>query len=275
MIARGLDWSVAEYVCCSDPGDRPFEERHENFTIAAVLEGTFIYKCDAGKGLMHPGSILLGNSGRCFECGHEHSRGDRCVALHIAPALFGEIAASAAGTARYGFGAAMLPAAWEFTGMIASLQSGAATRFRPLTDVLVIGVIEKVLPAVSGYAASPASLSARDVRRVSEAVHYIEDNAEEPVDIGELASSVNMSKYHFLRIFRHAAGMPPYQYLLNLRMRRAAVRLATSSEPVSAIAYGAGFGDLSAFNNRFRTLFGVSPRAYRKRTENSSAATIA
>jgi AraC-like DNA-binding protein len=46
-------------------------------------------------------------------------------------------------------------------------------------------------------------------------------------------------------------------------MRRVAVRLATPAEAIPAIAYGAGSGGLSTFNNRFKALFGVSPRAYR------------
>jgi AraC family transcriptional regulator len=259
---------VAEYVCCSGPDDRPFEEQHENFTIAAVLEGTFTYRCDAGKELMHPGSILLGNFGRCFECGHDHSRGDRCVALHIAPPLFGEIAASVAGTARYRFGVAMLPAAASFAGMLVKLQSSLLTRASSLTGAMVIELTEMVLSEGSGCSAAPAALSSQDLRRVSEAVHYIEDNASEPVDLDQLAGAVNMSKYHFLRVFRQATGMPPYRYLLNLRMWRAAVRLTTSSEPISAIAYDAGFGDLSTFNNRFRVLFGVSPSVYRKQQGN-------
>jgi AraC-like DNA-binding protein len=42
------------------------------------------------------------------------------------------------------------------------------------------------------------------------------------------------------------------------------VRLATTAEPVSAIAFGTGFGDLSTFNARFRDAFGLSPTAYRR-----------
>lgn len=262
-IARGQDWSAAGYVCCSGPGDRPFEERHETFTIAAVAEGTFTYRCDAGTGLLHPGAILLGNSGRCFQCGHDHSRGDRCIALHLSPALFSEIAASSAGGARYNFGAAMLPAAAHLISLTAGLQSAAAAGSALLTDAFVIELAENVLAAASGCAPRPVQPS-RDVRRVAEVLQYIEDNAGAPVDLESLANSVHMSKYHFLRIFRQAIGMPPYRFLLNLRMRRAAVRLATSAEPVAAVAYDAGFGDLSTFNNRFRALFRVSPRAYRR-----------
>ena len=72
-----------------------------------------------------------------------------------------------------------------------------------------------------------------------------------------------MSKYHFLRTFRRVTGLTPYQFILMLRMRRAAVRLATSADPVAHVAYDAGFGDLSTFNNRFRGLFGAPPTKFR------------
>ncbi len=54
-----------------------------------------------------------------------------------------------------------------------------------------------------------------------------------------------MSPYHFLRTFRQVAGMTPHQFVLRTRLHRAAVRLRTSDEPISAIAFDAGFGDLS------------------------------
>jgi AraC family transcriptional regulator len=41
------------------------------------------------------------------------------------------------------------------------------------------------------------------------------------------------------------------------------VRLRASREPISAIAFDAGFNDLSTFNRRFRRVVGVSPGAYR------------
>lgn len=74
-----------------------------------------------------------------------------------------------------------------------------------------------------------------------------------------------MSAYHFLRTFRNLVRMTPHQYLLHVRMNRAAVRLRLSDEPISSIAYEAGFNDLSTFNRRFRRLIGASPGAYRKR----------
>ena len=62
------------------------------------------------------------------------------------------------------------------------------------------------------------------------------------------------------------------QFLLSVRMRRAAVRLATTAAPVSAIAYETGFGDLSTFNARFRETFETSPTAFRRRERTRSPA---
>ena len=35
-LSRGREWSVSEYLCTAGPGDRPFEERHDAVSIAAV-----------------------------------------------------------------------------------------------------------------------------------------------------------------------------------------------------------------------------------------------
>ena len=98
-----------EVVCRAGPSDRPFEERHEGFSVSAVIEGSFTYRSDAGHGLLYPGALLLGNDGWCFECGHAHGIGDRCISLNVREEQFGEIAATAAATSRFRFSAPSLP----------------------------------------------------------------------------------------------------------------------------------------------------------------------
>ena len=63
---------------------------------------------------------------------------------------------------------------------------------------------------------------------------------------------------------RRAVGITPYQFLLNTRLRQAALRLLSTSDAVSAIAFESGFGDLSTFNNAFRDRFGANPLAFRR-----------
>ena len=68
-----------------------------------------------------------------------------------------------------------------------------------------------------------------------------------------------MSPYHFLRTFRAVVGMTPHQYILHTRLHRAAVRLRRTADSISAIAFAAGFNDLSTFNRRFARIMGLSP----------------
>jgi AraC family transcriptional regulator len=262
-LSKGREWSVSEYLCTAGPQDRPFQERHDNVSIAAVLEGTFTYRADTGTAVLHPGAFLLGNAAACYECGHEHSTGDRCVSFHIAHNYFAEIAASMAGSGGFRFPTPMLPATPKLLPWLARIEARTAFAEPLGVDETAARLMEAVIGAASGMTPLPVRVSTRDARRVGDTLRYIELNAAEDLDLDTLASVAIMSKYHFLRTFRHTVGMTPYQFLLGVRMRRAAVRLATSRVPVSSIAFETGFGDLSTFNGRFRDVFGMSPTAYR------------
>lgn len=261
-LAQGEGWRLTEFRCEAGPRDRPYEERHGRFTIAAVAEGSFTYRASHGSALLHPGALMLGNAGACFQCGHEHATGDRCLALQIAPAYFEEAAASAAGTSRFRFRCAMLPAGATTLPLGLLLERGAG-KAALAAESLVATVVERVLALASGDA-PPTGLPPRDAQRISRVLRHIEAHAEDALDLDRLAGIAAMSKYHFLRSFRRAVGAPPYRYLLNLRMRRAALALAEGRESVASVALGAGFGDLSTFNRRFRALFGTTPQGWRR-----------
>lgn len=273
VIARDADWTLNEFVCQAGPQDRPFEERHATFAIAAVLEGSFQYRCDSGRALLYPGAVMLGNVGACYECGHQHGSGDRCVSLQFSPAFFEEIAASTARSSRFRFTAAMLPALKslhrpmaEMAALAANSRAASSPQRAPnrmAVEELAIDMAEAVVEAVAGGNARSVLPSAADSRRISRVLRHIELNIAEPLDLAGLAGVACMSKYHFLRSFRRITGVTPHQYLLGLRLRRAAERLCSSSDPVSAIAFDAGFGDLSTFNAGFRARFGSSPGHFR------------
>jgi AraC-like DNA-binding protein len=258
------DWSLSEYICTAGPADRAFEERHENFTIATVIQGTFSYRADSGRSTLYPGAVLLGNAGSCFECGHDHSHGDRCVALHLTSDYLAEIAASTSGSSSFAFPTPMLPVTPKALPWLAQLETGACQFARLQSDEIVPKVVEAVIEAVSGTEPRRGTASARDERRISNVLHYLELASQASIELDDLAAMACMSKYHFLRTFSRVVGLTPYQYLLSIRMRGAAVRLSTTSEPVSAIAFEAGFGDLSTFNSRFRSIFGMTPTEYRR-----------
>ena len=263
-LAQGADWAVWEVNCTLGPGDRPFEERHEFTSIAAVLRGTFHYRSTHGSELLYPGSFLLGNAGACFECGHEHGTGDHCIAFGFAPSLFDEIAASAAGTSSFRFKAPRLPMSAAMTSSWSRIETKAFKAGGQAAEEWAIALAERVVRTASSFVPRADSASARDLRRVTDALRYIDERYREPLDLARLADVARMSKYHFLRTFRKVVACTPHQYLLSLRLRHSAARLATSSDDVADVAAEAGFGDLSTFYGHFRRAFGHPPNAQRR-----------
>jgi AraC-like DNA-binding protein len=163
----------------------------------------------------------------------------------------------------------MLPASPEFLPLLSSIEAGSQVHDPLWLDEGVPRLIAAVVGTLSGFAGAPVRVSARDERRVARTLRHIETHAGEPISLDALAAAAATSKYHFLRMFRRTVGMTPYQFLLGVRMRSAAVRLATTSEPVSTIAFETGFGDLSTFNRRFRDVFGTTPLTFRARRVNA------
>src|SRR5260370_38817058 len=103
LLASGPGWTVSDIVCCAGPGDRSFEEQHDSACIAAVTQGSFQYRSTLGTAVLAPGAVLLGNQGTCFECGHEHGIGDRCLSFRFAPEQLESIVAAVPGARRAAF----------------------------------------------------------------------------------------------------------------------------------------------------------------------------
>jgi AraC-like DNA-binding protein len=268
ILASGPGWHVADFICTAGARDRSFEEEHRYFCVAVVTNGTFRYRARQGTAMLAPGALLLGNAGACFECGHEHGAGDRCLSFQFEPGYFEKIVAGAPGARRLAFDTPRLPPVAALAPLLAETEAardrGEAAAFEEL-GVRIAGAA--VTASLGGKPASNAP-SARDQKRVALAMRRIEADSDTPLSLADLAAEAATSPYHFLRVFRAVAGMTPHQYVLRTRLHRAAVALRTSDAAVSTIALDAGFDDLSSFNRRFRGVMGASPSIYRARVRS-------
>jgi AraC family transcriptional regulator len=260
LLASGPGWRVRDCICTAGPQDRPFEERHETVCVAAVTRGTFRYRGAQGQATLAPGAFLLGNLGGHFECTHEHGVGDRCLSFDFDPDYFQEVVASVPGARRLFFTVPRLSPSETLLPVIAAAEAADDDLGFEEAALRVAGA---AVTAENG--ASEAVLNLRQERRVAEAVRRIEAEPDAPVTLSRLARDLAMSPYHFLRTFNAVSGVTPYQFVLAQRLRRAALRLRRTTDPISAIAYEAGFNDLSTFNRRFRRIMGMTPGAWRSR----------
>jgi AraC-like DNA-binding protein len=96
------------------------------------------------------------------------------------------------------------------------------------------------------------------VRRVKD---WLEAHSEENVSINALATLASLSSYYLVRAFHRHIGVPPHRYQTIVRVNRARA-LLLSGEPISEVAYRAGFCDQSHLNRCFKNMLGVTPGKY-------------
>lgn len=101
-----------------------------------------------------------------------------------------------------------------------------------------------------------------------DAIHRVLDHLvghlDDAIELGQLGALAGLSSFHFHRVFRGMVGETPVELQRRLRLERAAAALATSEEPVTRIAFSAGYEAHEAFTRAFRAHFGASPTAFRR-----------
>ena len=266
-LAQGDGWTVEDVVCTCGPQDRPFEERHVGFSIAIVAAGSFQYRSATGHELMTPGSLLLGNAGQYFECGHEHGCGDRCISFYYAPDYFERLTADAGARGpTLDFRTLRLPPVRALSPLIARACADLTMpdHVNVPWEELSIQMAAQTVQVVSGRSSQPNAAPPSALARVTRAVRAIGADPDAALTIGHLARKAGLSPYHFLRTFERLTGLTPHQYVVRARLREAAIRLAAEQRAkIIDIALDSGFGDVSNFNRAFRAEFGVTPRGYR------------
>ena len=268
VIARSRQWRVADVLCTSGPQDRPFEECHHEVSIAMVLAGAFQYRAAANHRtkheLMTPGSLMLGGPGQCFECGHNHGEGDRCISFWYSPDYFERIAADAGvRSPRTNFRELRVPALSDLTPLITTACVGMLHSPVTAWEELSLKLAGLAAQLVNGIPERGFELPPSSHARISHVVRLIDDDPTASWSLSSLAQEAKLSPYHFLRTFEQVAGVTPHQYTLRTRLREAALRLASESDKILDVALDSGFGDVSNFNRAFRSEFGMSPRAFR------------
>ncbi len=129
-----------------------------------------------------------------------------------------------------------------------------------LIDLLVLEIRQAQQDVAQRSGRCAGGLSAR-ARRITR--DFLAQNLDQKIDLETLADQVGLSRFHFTRAFKTSFGIPPYRYLLNLRIRKATDLLRSSQMPVTTIALEVGFSCPSEFARAFRQVMNCTPREFR------------
>lgn len=90
---------------------------------------------------------------------------------------------------------------------------------------------------------------------------WLASRLETRLTVGQMASRLGLSAAHFSREFKLATGRPPWEYVIEIRLQRAADLLKRGTD-VSAVALDCGFFDQAHLSRAFKKRFGSSPSSY-------------
>lgn len=109
------------------------------------------------------------------------------------------------------------------------------------------------------------------ISRINKTFDFIESKLDQPIRLEELAAVAHFSKFHFNRIFHAVVGETPFQFIMRLRLERAASCIRSNKkESISSIAFKCGFSDIAIFSRNFKSHFKTSASAYRQTAPQKS-----
>ena len=94
-------------------------------------------------------------------------------------------------------------------------------------------------------------------------MELINDCIDENISLDKLALNCNLSKYHFLRVFKKEMGLTPHSFIINERLNRAN-NLIQKGLTISEASLKVGFNDQSHFSRNFKKYFGYTPTLLQK-----------
>lgn len=101
--------------------------------------------------------------------------------------------------------------------------------------------------------------------RVVHAVRLLDElSCAKPVNIEELAETVNMSSVHLTRLFKEQLNISPTAYHNRVRIEEAKRRLHVPNARIKEVSIDLGFIYLSQFSRWFKKNAGLSPREFVK-----------
>jgi AraC-like DNA-binding protein len=150
---------------------------------------------------------------------------------------------------------------------LASPSAGSGKMAEALLNQCLVHLLRRYCE--SGECRLPWLVALEDAR-LSRVLEQILDRPEQHYTLDRLAEISGMSRSTFAAAFVDAFGRPPFEFLKEVRLRRAAILLSGSSLPVKAIAGRVGFDSRSYFSRAFKDFYGIGPDAYRSREQSTA-----
>jgi AraC-like DNA-binding protein len=101
--------------------------------------------------------------------------------------------------------------------------------------------------------------------RIVNILCYFDTNAAQKISINDLTKYACLSKSHFHHLFKKETGTSVIDYLSQIRIGMAVLKLASTDQTILEIAHSCGFNSASRFYEAFKKYRGHEPGDLRKK----------
>ena len=105
---------------------------------------------------------------------------------------------------------------------------------------------------------------------IQEAVIFMEHNYPRELTVEEVADACKLNRSYFSKLFKENMGCPPQEFLIRLRLSKAAELMKSSKASIGEISAACGYPNQLHFSRAFKKRYGVSPRQWRLQNKGQS-----
>lgn len=149
----------------------------------------------------------------------------------------------------------------QMTDEVDRPRAGGVSMLPRLTEIIFIEILRHQImmaaPDTTGFLAALADPA------LSRCLSVIHDDPKRDWSLEQLAAASGLSRSALADRFQAILSTSPIRYIRDWRLTLASMALATSTQPITAIAYDTGYATEAAFNRAFSRAFGSPPAAWR------------
>ena len=235
---------------------------HDDLALGVTLGGVQEFSCKGIRFQSTPGGIMLFNPGDVHNGNPGKDTVLRYTMLYIDPGEFLPLAGCVVGnvaSARRFRETHFHDAALKSLILGMSREIGLGNRSRIEFEYRLYAIAKRLAQRDGVF--QRASWTTDKDTLLLRVRDYINDNIAEDISIDDLSGVANMSKFHFIRLFRNQFGLTPHRYILNQRVNRARIALEKGTAPTD-VAQEFVFFDVSHMNRHFKRIYGLTPKQY-------------
>lgn len=258
-------WTIRAGQTVTKPGYHVGPKRISGYSIHLVKKGTLLFECGDRKFLLQEGDLFCMFNGRPYS----YSRPADCPKLLMSWVVF-----DGPGTEALLQEVGLTPEKPYISRPFNTTLSSAFDTIFQSMRLASSGQLRHSLALQSAMLAFFSAICSDEVAAAAHhaespdwirmSVRYADLHAVEGLSVQQLATLVGMNRNYFSTAFTQHVGMSPSQYLMKVRMARAAEMLLDSTASVSEIAYSIGYANPFVFTRAFTRHFGLPPTSYRE-----------